>query len=486
MRTEIQNNTEQYEDDEIVLDLRGLFEDYLRCLKRWWLQLLLVLFTVTALAVTYFNRTYAPSYGARITYAVERTGDTGIDAALAKRLSLSVSTVTSLKDFREELTANVEEESKNDNYWFSSANTEGSNLFTVYIYANNYQNSNLLLENFKEVYPKWASDTVGTVELQIADESAAGKEPSNSYSLPMSAAKGALAGAALCVVIATVYALMNKTVQRENDMRAVTVKNCIATVPDTKVKKRVNSKREQLLVANKRVDWGFKQSILSMQSRIERQMEKEEKKVLLVSSTIPEEGKSLLALNLSMAFAMREKKVLLVDGDFRNPTIGRVLGLEAEHPGLSDYFRDQKSINDIIQTKNHVDVISAGTIRGEASSILSEKKMEDLMENLRNWYDYIFIDTPPVGLFTDGVILSGFADAVLYVVRHDKATTREIREGIHGYIQSDKLLGYVINRKPGGYSAYGKYGRYGGYRKYGKYRGYAALDEANMNTEDTL
>ncbi len=486
MRTENQNNTERYEDEDAALDLWELFEDYLRCLKRCWLQLLLVLLTVTTLAVTYFNFTYEPYYEAKITYAVERTGDTVTDAALAKRLSLSLPTVINLRDFKRDLLENIEEETRNENFQITASNTEGSNLFTVYINTNNYENSNILLENFKKVYPEWASETVGTVDLQTADESAADSEPSNPYSLPKSAAKGVLAGIVLCVAIATVYSRVNRTVQRESDMRSVTVKSCVASVPDTKTKKRVSSKREQLLISNKRVDWGFKQSVLAMQSRVERQLEKEEKKVLLVSSTIPEEGKSLLALNLALAFGMRDKKVLMMDGDLRNPTIGRVLGLEEGHPGLSDYFKNGTSMDDIIQTKENLDVITAGTIRGEAAAILSDKPMEALMENLMNWYDYIIIDTPPTGFFTDGVILAGYAEAVLYVVRHDQATIREIREGISAYIQSDKLLGYVLNRKPGGYSAYGKYGKYGSYGKYSRYKRYAALDETSMNTEDSL
>ena len=162
MYTENQNNMEQYEDDEIVLDLSGLLEDYIRCLKRCWLQLLLVLLTVTALTVAYFNRSYEPFYEAKLTYAVERTGDAATDASIAKRLSSSVSSVTALEEFRQDLTENIQEKSLNDNYQFSSVNTEGSNLFTVYLKTNNYKNTNLLIENFKDVYPKWASEITGT------------------------------------------------------------------------------------------------------------------------------------------------------------------------------------------------------------------------------------------------------------------------------------------------------------------------------------
>lgn len=489
MYTETLNNTEQYEDDEIILDLSGLFEDYIRCLKRCWLQLLLVLFMVTALGVTYFNISYQPSYEAKITYAVERTGDTGIDASIAKRLSLSIPTLTGVKDFRQDLTENIKTKSRNGNYTFRSVNTEGSNLFTVYVSTNNYKNTNILLENFKKIYPGWASDSVGTVELQIADESQAGTTPSNPYSLPKSAGMGAVAGLAVCFVIATIYVLSSKTVRKESDMKKVTVKSCITVIPDVKLKKRINSQKEQLLITNRRVDWGFRQSILGAQSRIERQMEKENKRVLLVSSTLPEEGKSLLALNLALAFEQREKNVLVIDGDLRNPSIGKLLGLEEGHKGLSDYFKKGSSLEEIIQTKNNIDVICGGSIRNKASSILKKKEMDQLMEILINSYDYIIIDTPPSALFTDAAMLSEYADAVVYAVHHDKPTTKEIKEGIDPFIRSGKLLGYVINRKPGGYSSYGKYGRYSqysSYRKYGKYKKYVDIDEKTMNTEDSL
>lgn len=489
MYTETLNNTEQYEDDEIILDLSGLFEDYIRCLKRCWLQLLLVLFMVTALGVTYFNISYQPSYEAKITYAVERTGDPGTDASIAKRLSLSIPIVTGLKDFRQDLTENIKTKSGNGNCIFRSVNTEGSNLFTVYVSTNNYKNTNIFLENFKKIYPEWASDSVGTVELQIADESQAGKTPSNPYSLPKSAGMGAVAGIAVCFVVATIYVLSSKTVRKESDMKKVTVKSCITVIPDVKLKKRINSQKEQLLITNRRVDWGFRQSILGAQSRIERQMEKENKRVLLVSSTLPEEGKSLFALNLALAFEQREKNVLVIDGDLRNPSIGKLFGLEEGHKGLSDYFKNGSSLEEIIQTKDNIDVICGGSIRNKASSILKKKEMDQLMEILINSYDYIIIDTPPSALFTDASMLSEYADAVVYAVRHDKPTIKETKEGIEPFIRSEKLLGYVINRKPGGYSSYGKYGRYSqysSYRKYGKYKKYIDLDEKNMNTEDSL
>lgn len=131
-------------------------------------------------------------------------------------------------------------------------------------------------------------------------------------------------------------------------------------------------------------------------------------------------------------------------------------------------------------------MICGGSVRDKASSVLKQKEMEHLMEALVNDYDYIVIDTPPSALFTDATLLSEYADSVLYVVRHDRAITREIKDGLEPFIRNEKLLGYLINRKPGGYSTYGRYGKYSSYKQYGKYKRYIDLDEKTMDTEDSL
>ena len=100
-------------------------------------------------------------------------------------------------------------------------------------------------------------------------------------------------------------------------------------------------------------------------------------------------------------------------------------------------------------------------------------------------YDVILMDAAPSYVFSDAMILSSYADKVLYVVRVDKADAKEIRVGMNSFEEKEKLIGYVINRDTGGYISQSGYG-YGRYGKYQKYRKYAELDEETMNTEDTL
>lgn len=483
MQEEFQIKSEPYDDD--VLDLGQLFKDYVRCLKKYWKYFIILIILTTAAVMGYEHWSYKPVYTSKITYAVNKMEDTNVNIFVAKSLSTSVSTVTSAADFREDLMEELGQQETGVGYTISSAYTEGTNLFSISVSSGDYISANNVMQALKDVYPVWASKANGTVELQVVDEIDAPQSPVNPYAPIKYIMTGMIVGIGICFVIATGYALTVKTIRSESDMRRITGKSCISSIPDVRIKKRNESTKEQLLINKKRIDWGFKQSILGAQSRIEKQMMSNLSKVLLVTSTLPQEGKSMTAVNMALAFAKREKKVLIIDGDLRNPSVGKVLGVEESKKGLVDFFEGGAVLKDIIFSKEGIDVIGSGTKKGDVSRNVPEIRMQDLMLWLRDQYDYIIIDTPPTHLFTDAELLEKYVDSVLYIVRYDMAEMNEVKDGITPFIRSGKLLGYVINRSPGGYSTYGKYG-YSKYGHYGKYKKYIDLDESSLNTEDTL
>lgn len=470
------------------IDLAELLDDSLRCLKRYWIQFLLIIIVITAAAVTYFNFTYQPVYSARVTYAVNRTGDAATDASIARRLSSSVGILSETADFRREVFAAAGEGLEEGNFWFTSQYTEGANFFTITVNSDSFEYVDDVLAGLMKVYPSWADQITGFVELETVDRIQASEEPGNPYSLTDFALKGMLAGLVLVICLGVLYVQTLHTVRREKDMKAVTAAGCIALIPETRMKRRSKNRRNQLLISNKRIDWGFRQSVLTVQSRIDLQMEKNGQKVLVVTSTLPQEGKTLLSVNLALAAVQNGKKTIILDGDMRNPSVGVALGQEEKIPGLSDYFCGKADVDDIIVSSGDFSVITAGTVSGGVSGILSDEMMRELMIYLRKKYDFIVIDTPPSGLFSDASLLAGYGDEVLYVVRYDTADIREIREGIAPFSDSGRLAGYVINRGKGSLSSYGRYGKYGysKYGRYGKYKRYIKADEASMNTEDSL
>ena len=451
MQTEEQRNITEAEEMEKI-DLVSWLQDYLSCLKKFWLQFLLIFVIVAGIVVSYFEFTYEPVYSAKITYAASGTEYMTVNSAVAKRLSKSIPVLTANDEFKKDLLSAVDGE-VSGGFSIVSSNTDESNFFSVTISTNDYESVNPLLEAFQKVYPKWV-------------------------------AKGFLAGLVVCFALATVYLLSVRTVRKESDMKRITSARCINCIPEVVPKKRSNNKKLKLLITNKRIDWGFKQSILMIQSRLQQIMRRTGDKVLLITSTIPAEGKTMTSVNMALAFAQEGMKVALLDGDLRKPSVSELMKLP-EGPGLTEYFRGESTPEEIQVMKDGVTFFRAGQKKGKVSGLIDEEKMNSLLEKLRKEYDVILMDAAPSYVFSDAMILSSYADKVLYVVRVDKADAKEIRVGMNSFEEKEKLIGYVINRDTGGYISQSGYG-YGRYGKYQKYRKYAELDEETMNTEDTL
>ena len=150
-------------------------------------------------------------------------------------------------------------------------------------------------------------------------------------------------------------------------------------------------------------------------------------KKLIITSAIPNEGKSTVAVNLATTLAESDAKVLLIDCDLRNPTLRRLLRIRPEYKaGLTALLTGTASLNDCIfnYPKMQCDVLLAGAVPPNPVELLSSPQMKELLDRLSERYDYIICDTPPVSVVTDAAALSRFCDGVILVVRQ-KASTRD-------------------------------------------------------------
>ena len=198
-------------------------------------------------------------------------------------------------------------------------------------------------------------------------------------------------------------------------------------------------------------------------------------KVLMVTSAVKSEGKSLTALNLAISLAQIDKKVIIIDCDLRRPKLNRLLDITAPS-GISNLLVDMSMLDKaIVHNKEYgLDVLLSGDIPPNPAELLSSTRMQKLLETLRQRYDYIIVDSPPVNVVIDAVALSPRCDGVLLVVR---ANSSERGALIHAMEQLDyvkaKVLGFVFNAvtsETG--SGYGKY-RYHQYSRYKYYNRYS-------------
>jgi len=197
---------------------------------------------------------------------------------------------------------------------------------------------------------------------------------------------------------------------------------------------------------------------------------------ILVTSSVPQDGKTMTCVNLSIVLAQQGKRVLLLDADMRRPTVHRVFGLSGQL-GLSNILTGGADMNDAIQAtvQPNLFVIGAGPAPPHPSELLSSSLMLDLLRKWRNDYDHIIVDSPPVISVTDPVLLSVQMDAVLLVVRSGQTTATHVRR-TRDLLQSVKanLLGIVVNAadltSPDYYYYYGS-----------KYRYYTHKESKNHN-----
>lgn len=144
------------------------------------------------------------------------------------------------------------------------------------------------------------------------------------------------------------------------------------------------------------------------------------KKVLLVTSTEAGEGKSTISSNLALSLSQDNKKVIIIDGDLRKPSVHKQFGISGS-VGLTELLIGEKSINDIKHKVNpYLDAITSGHIPPNPAELLASEEMEKLIEKLREEYDYVIIDTNPIGLVADAQILSSKVDGVILVARYEK------------------------------------------------------------------
>lgn len=205
----------------------------------------------------------------------------------------------------------------------------------------------------------------------------------------------------------------------------------------------------------------------------------ENQNVILVTSTVPKEGKTFISANLAMSLSLMDKTVLVVGGDLRNPQIFSALGFSRWEKGVSSILagleEDYKPL--VHEVDKNLYILPAGPIPPNPNELLSKPRLKELIETVKKDYDYIIIDSAPLGVVTDTLMLSKYADATLYVVR-EGYSEKDTVLFINNLVEDNRIhnAAVVLNQaSEGGSSGRYKYGyKYAySYRyRYGYVRGY--------------
>ena len=209
-----------------------------------------------------------------------------------------------------------------------------------------------------------------------------------------------------------------------------------------------------------------------------------DKKVILVTSTVSGEGKSFISANLAISLSLLGKKVVIVGLDIRKPGLNKVFNIPRKEIGITQYLANpENNLMDLVQLSDvskNLYILPGGTVPPNPTELLARDGLDKAIETLKKNFDYVILDTAPVGMVTDTLLIGRVADLSVYVCRADYTHKNEYTL-INELAEKDKLpsLCTVINgldlkkRKYGYYYGYGKYGKYYGYgKRYGYGYGY--------------
>jgi succinoglycan biosynthesis transport protein ExoP len=282
---------------------------------------------------------------------------------------------------------------------------------------------------------------------------------------------GAAAGLLIAVLIVGVILLNSDTVQTVEQIEEGLPLPVLASVPEYKEDLAAMRLSEDVLplVTLLAPRSAGTEAYRLLRTAITLMPVSQKHRVISLTSCGPGEGKSTTALNLAIVLATQSKRVLLIDADLRKPTIAQRLKMPStDQPGLSRFLSDVTvAAEDCVQKVTEVaglDVVPVQEIPPFPSELLSQGRLEQLLAWARDHYDYVLIDTPPVLLVTDALIIATHCDTLLVVVRigvAQKRALRRIRQDLAKY--PGKQTGIVVNALP---HADTYYGGYGNYRKY--------------------
>ena len=274
--------------------------------------------------------------------------------------------------------------------------------------------------------------------------------------------------------------LLRYRIEGREDVEKLTKISILADIP--LAGKTVDG--EKALVVRENTNDSMEEAFRGLRTNLRFILESDEK-VILCTSCIPGEGKTFVCTNLAMSLALMGKKIIVVGLDIRKPRLVKLFNIPANKKGITTFISgnetsfealDEQIVHGVVN--KNLDVLPAGVIPPNPSELISRDQLDRAVELLKEHYDYILLDTPPVGLVSDTLSIGRVADMCLFVCRADYSPRGNF-DLINAFKAEDKLpkINLVLNavdmrkKKYGYYYGYGKYGKYGKYGRYGYGKG---------------
>ena len=304
--------------------------------------------------------------------------------------------------------------------------------------------------------------------ITVLKESKFSTKPVNPNSHIKNFLIGAVGSGFVLSCLLGLYFFLRDTIKSEEEVENKLDIRLYAKLP-FEVKKREDARNKKvILITSLKTSFFFRESMNKLRSRVEASSDKHGYKSFMITSAYENEGKSFVAANLALALAKNGHKVVLVDADFNKPAVFKIFDLDGSKSLNKAIERTSSWSSQVVSDRSGLDLLPCSQDTLKSEILTNSKKLDEIMKELREEYDFVIVDTSPAYLLNETMAMNELVDATLFVVRQDYATSDVINETVKRltYVK-DNVLGVVFkNVVSEGNKGTSNYNNRYGYNKY--------------------
>lgn len=419
-----------------------------------WLTILLAGLIAAMSAFIWLSWSWQPEYSMTACYAIMSKATDGYVTYTTGSVSYTVATTFKYLIDSDILQAEVADAMGTDRLdgTIQTEILKDTNIMYLTVKASTPKKAYDIMAAVVDNYQGLVDTVLGSVTLDMLERPVIPTTPSNQPNRARTMTTAGLLAMGLVAALLAFRSYSRDSVKTEEDFRVKLNMKRLATIPQERrrlAQGLLRRKQEHLLINQFPISYQFTEAVELLRTSFEYRAEKQGCKVILVTSTMPNEGKSTVSVNLALSLAKAGSRVIFVDGDLRNPTIHSMLKLDkAIRQDLGQFLQQKCSFSDVVvEYRNPEMYVLAGKGSYEnASELLGSRIMSLMIRELRAKADYIIIDTPPAGAMVDTEEVSNYADGAILVVRQNHAPAGAIQDVVDALKQTRiQLLGCVFN-----------------------------------------
>ncbi len=286
-------------------------------------------------------------------------------------------------------------------------------------------------------------------DLNVTQTNPISEAPVSANSHVRNLMMGGIGGGVFIAAVLLLLAYFSDTIKTPEEITTRIDCRMLARLPKEHKRRGIRfwkKNREALLITSLKTSFRYKEAVKKLRSRIEESSRKHGYQTIMVTSVMENEGKSSIAANLAISLAKGGHHVLMIDADIRKPSLDRILNMETEH-SLNAALSGKDWKKEVMHSERfHMDVLCSIQDLENAEKMLSSEQMKKLLEEAKQSYEFVIVDTSPAAGLSDPLIISEHCDASLLVIRQNLAGARRINDAIDRLVTvRNNLIGCIYN-----------------------------------------